>query len=106
MSYLDIPIEFRFRSESDFKLALGFKAGYLLESHTKYKGKSLDGAGNDVKSKQKGIESLQEFRYGPYMRIGYRWINFFGYYSLSNTFGEGQGPGMYPVSVGISFMPY
>lgn len=106
MSFLDVPLEFRYRGESGFKMALGFKAGYLVESHTKYKGNMLDGSGSEIKIKRKNIESLQDFRYGPYVRVGYRWLNFFGYYSLSNTFGEGQGPDMYPITVGISFLPY
>ena len=40
--YVDVPLEIRFKTKADaqnqsFKFAVGFKGGYLVNSHTKYK---------------------------------------------------------------------
>jgi hypothetical protein len=37
-TYFDIPIEFRLRTKDEFRAAVGFKMGWLIDSHTKYKG--------------------------------------------------------------------
>ena len=103
ISYIDLPIEFRFKSKSKFRIAIGFKGGYLLNVHSKYKG---DENGDKVTIKSTNVKYLELFRYGPTFKIGYKWFNITGYYSLSKLFKKGRGPDMYPISVGISLMPF
>ncbi|MBE9491859.1 MAG: outer membrane beta-barrel protein, partial [Bacteroidetes bacterium] len=38
LTYFDIPMEIRFKSKSEFRIAVGFKFGFLIKGHTKYKG--------------------------------------------------------------------
>lgn len=104
VTYLDLPIEFRFKTKGKFKMSLGFKAGYLINSNAKYKGNIA----NDlkVKEKRKDIKNLETFRYGATFRIGLGGFSLYGYYSLSKLFKKDQSNEMYPVSVGITFMPY
>lgn len=105
--YTDIPVEIRFRTKKNtdnFKFSIGFKAGYLIQSHTKYKGDRLN---NVVGTKYKvfDIPNIETFRYGITARIGYGKVNLFGYYSLTNLFKKGKGPELFPVSVGVVVTP-
>jgi len=106
LTYLDIPLEIRFykqnKNEKVFKLALGFKAGYLISSHTKYKGNDFTGGTDDIKIKKYNVKNLELLRYGATVRLGYENYNIFGYYSMSKLFKLDKGPEMYPISVGIS----
>lgn len=113
LAYLDIPVEFRIKTDKHFRLALGFKAGYLINSHTKYKGDlyTYDNlgnaiAGNNTVVKERDISQVEDWRYGPTLRIGYKWINLTAYYQLSKVFQADKGPQIYPVSIGLSVIPY
>lgn len=113
VTYLEIPIEFRFRSKSKVTVALGFKGGIMLGSGTKYVGNGVLATYNytvnepeKTKIKLSGIKNLEQFTYGPTLRIGYSWINVSASYMLSPIFKQGKGPQMYPLSLGIVLMPF
>lgn len=111
LAYVDIPIEFRLKTESQFRTTLGFKAGYLINSHTKYYGDDYgneyySGIDEKIKVKYHKIKNIDLLRYGITAKIGYKWINLSVYYSLSNIFKDGKGPEMYPISVGLAFIPW
>jgi hypothetical protein len=106
-TYLDIPMEFRLRSNNNIRAAVGFKFGFLINSHTKYKGDDyLFSGDNRLNVKFKDVPNIQDLRYGITARFGWRFINLTGFYSLTNVFADDQGPAMYPISVGISLMPF
>ncbi|MCD4664521.1 MAG: PorT family protein [Bacteroidales bacterium] len=106
-TYLDIPIELRFKSKSQFRIAVGFKFGFLLKAQTKYKGDDyLEGNADRVIYKKGRIKNVEKNRYGFTARIGYKWLNLWGYYQLSSLFVTNKGPQMYPISLGISIIPY
>jgi hypothetical protein len=109
-TYFDIPLELRLKTEKDFRFGLGFKFGLLMDSKTFYKGKAFDTNGNDLGyvsvEKNKDINLLEEYRFGVQLRAGYKWVQAFGYFSLNKVFIADKGPQMYPVHVGITFMPF
>lgn len=106
-TYLDIPLEFRLRTKKNIRAALGFKFGFLINSHTKYKGYDyLDESNNRLHVKFKDVDNLQDLRYGITARFGWRFINLTGFYSLTNMFSDDKGPEMYPIGIGISLMPF
>ena len=106
-TYLDIPFEIRYKSKSEFRIAIGFKFGFLVMAHSKYKGDNYqDGTSDLVIYKKKKIPYLEKNRYGFTGRIGYKWLNLWGYYQLSTLFQKGKGPEMYPISVGITLIPF
>jgi len=106
-TYIDIPIELRYKSKGEFRLAVGFKFGFLIRGHTKYKGDDyIDGTTQEVIIKKKKLEFMEKNRYGFTGRIGYKWFNLWGYYQLSTLFEKGKGPEMYPISVGITIIPF
>jgi hypothetical protein len=104
LSYIDIPLEFRFKTEKKFRVAVGAKFGFLIDGKTKYKGNREDG--ELVIIKQKSVENLQRFRFGPTLRIGYDWFNVFVYYQVTKVFEPGRGPDIYPLSVGLTLLPF
>ena len=114
LAYIDVPLEFRIKSEKGFRVAFGFKFGYMINSHIKYKGNRLyeDGEGSyetdqvDVKVKSKDISETETWRYGPTFRIGYKWANLTVYYQLSKVFKVSKGPEFYPLSIGFAVIPF
>ncbi|AZQ64437.1 hypothetical protein EI427_20130 [Flammeovirga pectinis] len=90
-SYLDIPLEFRFRSHPGrraFRVAVGAKLSVLIDSHTKIK---YENSYDDIRiSKDRGDFYMNRFKGGLIGRVGYGWINFFCYYGLTETFTEGK----------------
>lgn len=105
--YLDVPLELHIETESALRAAVGFKVGLLINSLSKYKGDDYTSAnGGDIKVKRKNLDNTNNLRYGPTLRLGYKWIDVFAYYSLVPVFEENNGPEMYPISVGISVVKF
>ncbi len=107
-TYLDIPLELRFKTDKDLRFGLAFKFGVLLDSKTLYKGDAInnDGLVYVAYDKNKKINQLEEYRFGIQLRAGYKWVQAFGYYSLNKVFIADKGPQMYPIHVGVTFMPF
>ena len=105
MTYVEIPIEFKFRWESGFKFGVGFKGGYLIDSKEKYVGTRPE-SGTWEKVKHKDINYLQDFTFGATLRVGYKFISIFGYYQITKVFEVSRGPELYPISVGITITPF
>ncbi len=106
LTYLELPIEFRIRSmktsteerkRSNFKVYLGFKAGYLVNMHSKY----ID---DGLKIKLFTYNNKLLYHYGPTLRIGFKKLSLNAFYSMTPLFIEGKGVQIHPFSVGISWM--
>jgi Outer membrane protein beta-barrel domain len=101
-AYVDLPLEFRYRHTSGFKVSVFGKIGYLINSHTKYNGDDPNlGADYSLTTKVLNIPNIQKYRMTVGGRIGYKKISIFGSYSITKMFGE-HGPQMYPINVGIT----
>lgn len=107
LAYLDFPLELRLRTKNDIRAALGFRIGVKINSHSKYKGDDyLNQSGKLLHVKFKNVQNTDDLRYGIAMRIGWKFINLTGFYSLSSFFENDKGPQIAPISVGISLMPF
>lgn len=116
LAYVDVPLEFRIKTDKHFRIAFGFKFGFNINAHTKYVGNrfdideetgdalALDGV--NVNEKQRDIKQIESWRYGPTFRIGYKWFNVTAYYQLSKIFEVDSGPELYPISVGVAVIPF
>lgn len=101
LNFIDAAFEVRLRTtenshERRFKVSVGMKAGYLVQSHTKYDDKN-------GKVKTYDIKNLNSFQYGLTGRIGYGGISASVYYSLVDVFKKDKGPSLTPYSVGVTF---
>jgi len=111
VTYIQLPIEVRFKSKSKFRAALGFNLGFKIDGHTKYKGTNyfadpLSGTSDQIKIKQKNTPNLANWNIAVTARVGYRWVNLFASYSITKMFSENKGPDIYPISVGLSIIPF
>ena len=103
--YIDFPAEFRFRIDNKWKIGLGFKMGIAIDSKEKYVGEFVNGgAAQNVKLKK--VNALEQYTFGPTLRVGYKWINLFAFYQPTRTFQRELGPEMYPLSVGLTIAPF
>jgi hypothetical protein len=107
LPFLELPLEFKFKSRSKIAVGIGFKVAYLLPAHSKYVGEDYTlSNGEKIRVKYREIRNLEQFSYGPTFRIGFRWFHINAYYSLNNLFTRGNGPEMNNLSIGILLMPY
>ncbi len=107
LQYLEIPLELRIRSDIDkfgncWKVAIGFKGGVLVDSHTKTK---LDQHGVEQVYITRRFHDFSQFEAGPTLRVGYSFFNITATYGIVNVFKSGLGPtgGANAFSLGISF---
>lgn len=110
-TYLDIPVELRFNTNPEdparsFKVAIGGRAGYLINPHTKIKYKEN---GELKKLKEHQDFNLSRFRYSVYLKLYMGNFNFFCYYNLNPMFEGKKGPSQTQTSsytVGISLASF
>ncbi|MCF6171533.1 MAG: PorT family protein [Bacteroidales bacterium] len=105
LTYVEIPIEFKFKWASGFKFGVGFKGSYLIDSKEKYVGTRPE-SGAWEKVKNKDINYVQDFAFGATLRVGYKFISVFTYYQITKVFEVSRGPELYPISVGITITPF
>jgi len=104
-TFVDLPLELKFRTKGGFKATVGFKLGYLIASKQKYVGERPDD-NKKVNLKSTKINQLEKFTYGPSLRIGYKWISVYAYYGINTMFKTGFGPKINPISVGLTITPF
>ncbi|MFX1703084.1 Outer membrane protein beta-barrel domain-containing protein [Chitinophaga ginsengisegetis] len=85
-TYLEIPIELRYRSVPDnankgFKAAVGVKVGALVDAHTKIKYTGANGSKDIDKDANRGF--FNPWRFAATARVGYGNFALFGSYSLN-----------------------
>ena len=106
-SYIDVPIELRYRSKSNnkgryFRFYVGGLAGYRIGSFSQFK----EGSYN---VKHKGLQDLSKWHYGVFVRTGYWLFNLYVYYGMNSVFDPNRSE-FYPdgldkmrsLSVGLS----
>lgn len=94
MNNFDILLDLRFTTNPNdpnrsFKVSIGMKGGFVFDSFTKIKYRENS---ETKKLKDKQDWNLNQFRYGPTLRIGIGNFNLFAFYSLSPIFESGKGP--------------
>ena len=104
--YFYIPMDIKFRFKNDIKLSVGFNFGFTIDSKQKYYG-NRPSDDKRVMIKEKKIEHLDQYTYGPTLRFGWKYINVFAEYQINGIFQRGYGTdNLNPVSVGITFTPF
>ncbi len=117
ITYLDLPIELKFKTKAEkkkiFRSSIGFKFGYNISNHTKYRGEDYVEESDDyVTIKKSNIKYINNWHYGIIARVGYGRFNLMAYYSLSKLFENdklkynNKEYQIYPISIGISIIPF
>ena len=109
--YLTIPVELRYFSDpvnpnNSYKFAIGAKVGLLLNAYTKGKD-LLDGSGNSVMGSsyiQKDYSSkfFNSYLFSTTARIGWGNFSINADYGILTVFKDGSGPGVHPLSIGLT----
>jgi hypothetical protein len=104
--YFYIPMDVKLRFKNDIKLTIGFNFGFTIDSKQKYFGdRPIDNI--RVMEKQKKIEHLDKYTYGPTFRFGWKYITIYGSYQINGIFEKGYGTdNLNPISVGITLTPF
>ena len=105
VTYVDIPIEMSFRIKDKFKISAGFKFGILTTGKTKLVGE-LKNDGQMWRIKHCRMNNLEKYVYSVTLRMAYKSVYIFGAYQFGNTFKDGTGPQIKPLSIGIGVRPF
>jgi hypothetical protein len=104
-TYLDVPVELRYRSQKGFIVSAGAKVDFLVNSRLKYKGTDfIFGTDEEIKIKKHRLKHLSGVQAGPVMRIGWKRLNVFATYSFISVYNKNMDNTLNPVCVGISLM--
>ena len=106
-TYVEIPLELRFRIKDAVKIGVGFKFGIRVAAKTKYVGS--DEMGEKIYEKYTHINKdiLERYAYSATVRIGYKWVTAYACFQMNRVFSETSGgPAIMPLSVGQSFSPF
>jgi len=106
--YLTVPLLLEFQIPVKYEsrrvhISAGLVGGLRLRSHTKIKYKS---SGNTHKDKDHDNFNLKTLRYAAQVRMGYRSLNFFANYGLTDFFEKNDGPELTPYTVGITLISF
>lgn len=99
--YIILPLELQYATNArnrkkSFRIGAGGKIGYRFKTYTK----KIDRQGE--KRKIFDDFNVNPVRYGLSGHIGYGVLNLYANYYLSSMFTEGKGPGLTPISFGIT----
>lgn len=104
-SFINVPLLLSFNTSSNpkkgFHFSAGIIAGYKMGSRLKQK---YEVNNETVKPVVKSNFNLNPFQLVPTARIGFRSLNFFANYNTTPLFLNNEGPKVYPVSFGLSFV--
>jgi hypothetical protein len=95
---IDVPFEFRIRSSKErkkFKFYPGFKVGFIFNVYEKWRVEKS-------KFKTYNFPDLNQFQFGPTLRVGLDNIFLFGSYNLTYMFDHELSSDLNLFSVGIS----
>lgn len=97
-TYIELPLELRYikTGRNPFKLAAGFRVGYMLSNHQKI----IDTEG---KRKFYDFEDINALRYGLSARLGVGKVQLTGFYSLVPLIDPARGSDVIPISLGLAF---
>lgn len=98
-THLTVPLSLGFETkpwdtDESFRIAFGYSPGLLIKTKTKHK---IDG-NSDIEKDQFNVN---DFRHEVNTTIGYGDFNVYASYDLTPLFKQGEGPEIYPVSIGV-----
>ncbi len=106
-TYLKVPLMLEFNTSNDnsksVHLAAGVVGGWRIGSVIKRK---FERDGKKHKEKTRGDFNMTTFTLDAQVRVGYGNFTLFANYGLTPLFEDGKGPEVYPITVGLSVIPW
>lgn len=107
ITYLNVPLLLQFNTNTDpernFHVSVGVIGGLRIGSRTK---QTYELDGEKIRNTVVDDFNLRPVSLDATARIGYRNFVLWANYGLVPLFKEDKGPQVYPISVGISFIPF
>ena len=106
-TYLQVPLMLEFNTSNDpertFHVAAGIIGGWKIGSQYKQR---FESEGKEYKVKVSDDYNLSPLTLDATARIGYRNLTLFATYGLTSLFKNDKGPEVYPITVGLSLVPF
>lgn len=106
VAYLNVPLLFTVaandkKGKNAFHISVGAMAGFKYRTHQKM---VYYEDGDKKKPKEFDSFNTNPFRFTAMARMGYKNIGVYANYSLNSLFQKDQGPELYPLTMGVSFL--
>ena len=106
-TYLQVPLMLEFNTSNDpertFHVAAGIIGGWKIGSQYKQR---FESEGKEYKVKVSDDYNLSPLTLDATARVGYRNLTLFATYGLTSLFKNDKGPEVYPVTIGLSLVPF
>lgn len=106
-TYLRVPVMLEFNTSTDpdrtVHLAVGAIGGLRIGSITR---QIYEVEGQKFNDRVRSDFNLRTFTLDAAVRVGYRNFTLWANYGLTPLFEEGKGPEVYPLSVGLTLIPF
>jgi Outer membrane protein beta-barrel domain len=106
-SYINVPVMLEINTseepEKSFHFAAGVTGGWRMGAVTKQKFENDD---EEIRLRRKSDFNLSDWTLDASVRVGYSDITVWANYGLTPLFQKDKGPEVYPLSVGIQFLPF
>lgn len=106
-NYITVPLLLDFntskKEKHNWHLTAGIIGAWRYGAFTK---QVYQQNGHNVKNKVKDDYTLNDFKFSATVRAGYRGLNVFANYGLNTLFNKTNNPDIYPVTVGITVIPF
>ncbi len=99
---INLPLEFRYRHSSGFKISAGARLGLTTGFAYRYKGLNPDGTGEKMNFKSYEIYNKEKFNFDVYLRTGWKVVGVYACYQVTSPFQSGKGPSMNPFTIGLT----
>lgn len=99
---INIPLEFRYRHASGFKISAGVRLGLTTGISYRYKGSDPAGTGKKMNYKSYEIYNKEKYNFDVYIRTGWKVVGVYACYQITSPFQSAKGPQMNPFSVGLT----
>lgn len=104
-SYINIPLEIRFRSANNIRIALGLRSSLKVDAFSKFYGHNPDtlvfGQYDQLKVINHDISNTEKYLFEITARVGWKFINVNGSYMLNKLFNE-KGPALNGFTLGLT----
>ncbi|MBL7943602.1 MAG: outer membrane beta-barrel protein, partial [Flavobacteriales bacterium] len=104
---INVPVMLEFNTseepEKSFHFAAGVTGGWRMGAITKQKFENDD---EEIRLRRKSDFNMSDWTLDASVRVGYSDITVWANYGLTPLFQKDKGPEVYPLSVGIQFLPF
>jgi hypothetical protein len=105
--YIYIPMEVKFRFNHEVKFSIGFDFGWKIDSKQKIVINTKNSPDTKINIKEKNIDHMDKFTYGPRLRLGWKFVDFYAFYQINGIFEKGYGvDNLNYLSLGLSITPF